>query len=311
MKFATLVLTHAEPELTADTVDSIETWVGDRVMVLVDQVGWPLFQNARLGGARIEQGFLHAYSRGPYRNYALGLKKMYEAWPDSDWFISTEYDVLFLSDGFKSDLAVADKLNAWCAGVDLRRFPFQLPLLETLLACGPIRHSYYLLGCCLFFSRRCLERMHETGFLDKLLEATKGFSKGYFPGNTRWSVDEELWPTAAVHLGGSLLELACWTASDREWHPRIGGDPHLYYAEGKGPHWRGCYPRYTLRFRPQVGVADLSPEASVIHPVKRLDDPIRMHNRLAREARRNNQPPLRAEFTMIASPTHLELRDDP
>jgi len=104
MNLATVILTHNNPELTADTVKSVQAWVGDRVLVLVDQVGWPYFQSFEIKSAKVEEGFRHAYSRSPYRNYALGMKKLYDYWPDSDWFLYLEYDCLFASNDFLEDL---------------------------------------------------------------------------------------------------------------------------------------------------------------------------------------------------------------
>src|SRR5882757_3068814 len=130
MKFATLILTHTNPELTTDTVDSIKTWVGDKILVLVDQIAWHQFQNIKMGSTKIEEGFLHNHNRSPYRNCVLGMKKLYEHWPDSDWFLYTEYDCLFTSNIFYEDLQQANNNNAWVVGADLRRFDFQLPFLQ-------------------------------------------------------------------------------------------------------------------------------------------------------------------------------------
>ena len=132
--------------------------------------GWPQFQSVRIGSARVEQGFLHAFNRSPYRNSVLGLKKAYQHWPDSDWFLYTEYDCLFTFNAFQAELAWADSRGAWCVGTDLRRFDFRIPYFEALLGRGPIRHSYYLLGCCMFLSRRFLAELHEMAFLDRLVE---------------------------------------------------------------------------------------------------------------------------------------------
>jgi hypothetical protein len=291
MKVATAVLTHAHPELTGDSVAAIQTWVGDRVLVLVDRAGWPQFENARFGAARIEPGFLHAFNRSPYRNSILAVKKLYEYWPDSDWFLWTEYDCLFASDAFKADLAWAESRDVWCAGVDLRRFEFQLPYFEVLLDRGSIRHSYYLLGCCLFLSRCFVAKLHQIGFFDRFLEFTSKFANGFFPGYPRWAFEEELWPTTAVQLGGSLYELACWKSADRQWHQRYEDDPHVLYADGEHPKWRGRFPVYRVRFMPAIGPGELRPEMSIAHPVKELGHPIRVYNRNHREdlARRGKQ----------------------
>lgn len=286
MNIATVLLTHADPVLTADTVDAVEMWVGDRVLVLVDEAGWPAFQDARLGSARVERGFHHAFHKSAYRNSALGLKRVYELWPDSDWYLYTEYDCLFLSGAFRAELERADRLNGWCAGFDLRRFPFEIPFLEVLLDRGPVAHSYFLIGCCMFLSRKFLGLLHESGFLDRLLSATQTFTRGYFPDYPRWAFEEELWPTAAVQFGGSVYELACWKPADREWQDRHIDDPRAIYNEGDDPRWRGPFPTYSVRFRPLMTAAEVTAGTSIAHPVKGRHDPIRVYERGRRDGLR-------------------------
>lgn len=99
MNLATVILTHSEPELTADTVKSVQAWVGERVLVLVDQVGWSEFQNFKI--ARTEQGFLHAHKRSPYRNYALGLKNSLRTGPTAIGFSTPNTTACFVLMSFK------------------------------------------------------------------------------------------------------------------------------------------------------------------------------------------------------------------
>ena len=192
MKIATVVLTHNNIKLTTDTVQSIETWVGDRVLVVVDQIGWPKFNNIEISDAKVIKGFYHAHKRSPYRNYTLGLKTLFETWPNCDWYLYCECDCLFTSDKFKNDLIKASNKNAWCVGMDLRRHKFSFPLLEDILGQGLISQSYYLLGCCQFHHHDFIEKLHSLDFFDELIEKTKDFEKGYFPGYTRWAFEEEL-----------------------------------------------------------------------------------------------------------------------
>jgi hypothetical protein len=62
MKLTTIILTHTNPQLTSDTVDSAETWVGNQTLLLVDKIGWPLFKDLKIGNSIIEEGFLHAHN---------------------------------------------------------------------------------------------------------------------------------------------------------------------------------------------------------------------------------------------------------
>jgi len=287
MKLATLVLTHANPDLTADTVDSVQTWVGEHILVLVDQVGWPWFQNVKLGSARVEEGFLHAYSRSPYRNCALGLKKLYEYWPDSEWFLYTEYDCLFTSSAFQEDLQKAADRNAWVVGSDLRRFDFKLPVLQDILSQGEIKHSYYFLGCCQFLHHKLVSKLYESKFLDNLIERTKDYTKGFFPDYERHAFEEELWATIGAHLGGALYELVCWTPKEGCWQGMKGNDPHMLYAGREHELWRGKFKRYPIRPSPDIALVDIRPETSIIHPLKKVDDPIRLHQKDFRRSKKH------------------------
>jgi hypothetical protein len=280
MKFATLILTHANPELTADTVDAIQTWVGEHVLVLVDQIGWPQFQNVKIGSARVEEGFLHAHNRSPYRNAVLGLKRLYEYWPDSDWFLYSEYDCLFTSSVFQEDLQQATNRNAWVVGSDLRRFDFQLPLLQDIINQKNIKYSYYFLGCCQFLHNKLVSKLYETKFLDNFLEQTKNFEKGYFPHYDRWAFEEELWATIAAHLGGSLYELSCWKSENGDWQGKIN-DPNMIYAGKEHGLWRGKFRLYPIRNSPKIDI-DMKLETSIAHPIKTISDPIRLYQKNVR-----------------------------
>jgi hypothetical protein len=232
------------------------------------------FSASTFSASRIEPGFFHNHNRSPYRNSALGLKRLYELWPDCDWFLYTEYDCLFTSSDFKTDLSRAATLDAWCVGFDLRRYKFQIPVLEALLACGEIRYSYFMLGCCLFFSRKLISRLHENGFIDRLLEASASFPKGTFPGYLRWAFEEELWPTVAAQLGGSLYELACFKGRDDLWHQRYINDPRMKYGEAdpETPDWRGRHLRYVVRFWPKIDPTEMRPESAILHASKNLNN---------------------------------------
>lgn len=276
MKIATVLLTHANVPITSDAIDSIETYVGNNNLVLVDQAGWHHFQNTKISKAIIQEGFYHNHHRSPYRNYALGLKTLYSLWPDSDWFLYTEYDCLFVSDGFKKDLDKAESLGAWCAGFDLRRFPFETPYLTNIIG-SKASMSYYFLGSCQFLHRNLIVKLSEMNFFDTFLNATEKFQKGKFPGYKRYAYEEELWPTLATHLGGNLYELSCWKGGENQEHQTMKEtDTKTLYAGKEHEMWRGHFKLYPVRNAPEIDNADLYPETSIIHPIKTYDHPIRL-----------------------------------
>lgn len=272
MKISSVVLTHAHPELTRDTVNSIKDFVGSQVLVLVDEIGWEDFKKF----PNAEKGFLHAHKKSPYRNYALGLKKLYEQWPNSDWFLYTEYDCVFVSDKFKEELKAAEERKAWLVGVDLRRFPFQFPKLFEIIEQPTPKYSYYFLGCCHFHSGPFIRKLAELNFFDKFLEATKTYEKGKFPGYDRYAFEEELWPTLATALGGNLYELSCWKSNERQEYQLPLSDPIAYYAGKDHDTWRGKFRKYPIRNAPEIKSYEIYPEASIVHPLKELDCTVRL-----------------------------------
>ncbi len=283
MKIATVVLTHGNIPLTSDTVDSIETFVGDRVLVLVDKSGWQNFQNVKIGRSLIREGLYHNHHRSPYRNYAFGMSLLHSYWPDSDWFLYSEYDCLFASDYFKKDLEKAQNRNAWCVGFDLRRFPFETPLLATLIDGQPTK-AYYFLGCCQFLHRNLITKLSEMDFFKKLLLATESFKKGKFPGYKRYAYEEELWPTLAAHLGGNLYELACWKGGENQEHQTVKeSDPKTLYGGAEHEAWRGHFKLYPVRNSPEIDKLDVYSEASILHPLKSHKHPVRL---MFKESRR-------------------------
>jgi len=128
--------------------------------------------------------------------------------------------------------------------------------------------------------------MHEIGFIDRLLEQTKTFERGYFPEYSRWAFEEELWPTVAAHLGGALYELVCWQGGGGgEWQSMDTNDPSMFYAGAEHGQWRGKFKRYPVRNNPPITTMDIKPETSIAHPIKHFNDPIRMHQSERRKKR--------------------------
>lgn len=280
MKISTMMLTHAHPELTQDTAESINHWMTDRLLIVVDKAGWSTFQNINICNTKIIEGLYHAHDRSPYRNYTLGLKTLYDTWPDSDWYCYTEYDCLFTSDKFLDDLN-----NAWMVGCDLRRFDFKMPLLKDVLNLSKIQYSYYFLGCCHFINKDFMKTLVEMDFFNRLLLVTDSCTKGRFPGYIRHAFEEELWPTAAVALGGRLLELSCYKSEDKEWQTKRQ-DPAIIYKDGSNEEWRGDYKTYPIRFSPEIEEEELFSQTSIIHPSKKLDSSIRKKQKIKRRKRR-------------------------
>lgn len=270
MKIAVILNAHGNTELVADTVDSIRMWVTDRILLLVDGASWNTWgRDAQLPVHKV-QGLWHNCPRSPYRNITLALYNALMAWDDIDWFCYTEYDVLFGSEAFKDHLAEASKSKIYCLGNDYRTDNMKFPFLEHIVK-SELHLSHYLLGCCVFHKAEYLHKLNDIGFFQDLLHRTNGFSDGYFPQYEEqggYDFGEHLYPTLAVHLGGEIRQFAKWSRELEQWS--------------------GDYEKFPMRWQPEI---DPQTEnfwgASIIHPLKTLDHPIRVGHRSRRQQARS------------------------
>ncbi len=271
MKIATLLNIHDDSDVVLDTIESIKTYMTNDILVITDgAASWK--EKPTRKGANILvpketlvvptsqlEGFYHGCSKSPFRNMTLGLKVLRETW-DADWYCYMEYDCLVASDEFKEDLAKA-KDNIWVLGNDYRQANYDLPLVEKAIKMK-IKETHILLGCCVFFSRRYIQKLYKRDFFNRFLMLTNCF-QDTVPGldeQGAYDLGEILYPTLAVCLGGKVQQLAAC-------NDHVG--------------WTGNAERYPMRFRPEI-VAEF-PDASIIHPSKSYDHPIRAYYREKRK----------------------------
>lgn len=261
MKVACLVHTHGKPDVTWDTIDSIRAYMTEDILLLVDGVGWHHFdtQNAPVG---LLKGFPHGLPKAPYRNVTLGLLALIQHYPDSDWYAYLEYDALVGSSAFKCDLEDAGSKNIWLVGNDYREREerkVQFPLIEVMLG-EKFQEIVYLLGAVLFLNKSFAMKLIESKFLERFLYYTNDFREGYFPGYhgpAAWDITEHLLPTLAKHWGGNVTQFAKWRAESNMW---VAGN----------------YRRYPIRWRPDLRmIPEEYLQASIMHPLKSYDHPIR------------------------------------
>jgi len=276
MKIAAILNAHGNTELTNDTLESIRYWVTDNVVVLIDGNSWGSWgKDAPLQAHKL-QGLIHNCTKSPYRNLTLSLMEASKTWPDVDWYCYVEYDVLFGSNSFKNDLEYANKNNIWCVGNDMRGDDYHkhncngvspLHYLEHIIG-EKINCTKYLLGCCVFYRSDFIHLLQEKGFFDRFLLFTNHFHQGYFPGYTEergYDFGEHLYPTLAYHYGGQVGGWASWERDTNEW--------------------KGNYRKYPLRWTPELDpVKDNFPESAIMHPLKSLDNPLRVDRRLKRKS---------------------------
>ena len=259
MELALVLNVHNNPELVLDSVDAISTYATNNILLLVEKSGWKHFQDVPL---KKVEGFAHKAPKSPYRNMALALKMVTETWPNSDWYCYCESDVLFASSRFKFDLEKAEEHGVWMLGNDGRVDTTVMPLIESLMG-SSFKSSYYLLGCCLFFHKNFINKLKEIDFLDRFLNLTNGFDGGDFPLYKGYDISEHMYSTICRHLGG-----------------KIGVFAH-YDEYGK---WHGSYQYFPVRWKPELDIEkDNFPQASVLHPLKNLQNPIRVLHRQKRQ----------------------------
>ena len=104
-----------------------------------------------------------------------------------------------------------------------------------------------------------MEKLAEMDFFSKLLNYTNCFSQGYFPKYDGWDFTEHLFPTLANNLGGKVYGLAGWHSDKSQWY--------------------GNYKKFPMRWKPELTIKDNYPEASIMHPVKNTDHPLRRFHR--------------------------------
>lgn len=255
MKICSLINAHGHTEIVSDTIEAVRKYVGEDVLVLIDGANWDSWGlHADLPVPKL-QGFRHGWFRSPYRNMALGMKTLVDSYK-ADWYCYLEYDVLFTSSDFKKDL------DGWCVGTNYRDVDGNLKLIENMIGVEFVEYKY-LLGCCVFFSAEFVNKLLSFEFFEKFLYYTNDFHKDFFPGFDDYDLSEVLYPTLAHNLGGQVKGLSSWEDS-----------PGL---------WRGNFKRYPIRFRPELDPSEVYSEASILHPVKGIDHPIRMQQRSKRK----------------------------
>jgi hypothetical protein len=265
MKIATVLNIHGQIDVVRDTIESIKTYVSDDIVVIIDGAYWSSLKDEPLEAGKVE-GFYHNCFKSPYRNVALALQTISDTYPDMDWYCYTEYDALFTSERFKHNLKAAEEKGVWMLGNDGHVDNEALVLVRAMLKEG-FKSSYYMLGCCLFFHRNFIKKLKEINFFDRFLNLTNEFKDGFFPFYSGYDLSEHMYPTLCRHFGGN-----------------IGVFAH-YEGEGK---WHGAYEYFPLRWRPDIDPEKENfPNASIIHPLKSFDHPIRVLHRERRKKWKN------------------------
>lgn len=257
---AVLLHGHCDIDVVKDTLDSINKFVSSDVLLLLDGAFYNHYDSVDLSVPKL-CGFVHNVPKSPYRNVALGLNFLYDTYPNANWYLYTEYDVLFTSDRFKRNLRIADERGVWMIGNDGHMDEREIPMLESMLG-AKINSYYYLLGCCQFFSKSFMVKLKEIDFFDRFLSLTNGFDGGTFPGYSGYDISETMYPSLCRFFGGNIGVFASYDENQK---------------------WHGSYQMFPMRWRPELDFdTENFPEMSIAHPLKQFDHPIREYHRRKR-----------------------------
>lgn len=260
MKIAAVLNVHSPDIVVLDTLSSIFRYMTKDVMVVVDGFKWDEFDHFPLPVPKV-CGFKHGSRKSPYRNVALGLDLLTNNY-NADWYCYTEYDTLFASSRFMYNLNLAESKKVWMLGSNGHVDDKEMKLIESMVGCK-LTSCYYLLGCCQFFHKDFIKKLKEINFFDRFLSLTNEFPPGEFPGYDGYDISENLYPTLARQFGGNIGVFSTWD------------------EEG---NWHGSHEYFPIRWKPELDPeTETFPKASILHPLKTYDHPIREYHRKARD----------------------------
>ena len=267
MDIASIIASHGDVDVTLDSVSALQHTLTHDITVVVDGLNASAFQKPSIqellrayASLELVTGFRHGLPKSPYRNVALSLKRSFERFPNHDWHVYSEYDVLFRTDQIVRSLETAARMDVSLLGFCGIAESADLSFAEAVSGVN-ITKPYYMLGCCMFFSRKFMEQLVSRNFFERFLFSTASFTDGSIPRYDGFDFSEHLYPSLARSLGGDVGVLSTWD----------------------GRRWHGSGKRYPVRWKPEL--TEVDDEASIVHPVKSYDNKIRKDARLGRNKR--------------------------
>lgn len=254
MELAVVLNVHNQPELARDTLDALALWATPNIITMVDKKGWNLFKDFKHNKTEVVCGVFHGAKKSPYKNIILGLLKAYEKYPTASWYICTEFDCLFISDGFKEDLQSFENRDVSMLGINIEKKTSNNHWIVKKILGEKVK-QYKALGALMIFSNKCVKTLFDLGFYSQILEITKDYKADHFPNFTDYAVEEIMLPSAASFVG--------------EIKPLVIN--------------RKIQGKYAVDFGKDIVKEQIKPITSIVHPSKKFDSPIRSYYRNLRE----------------------------
>ena len=245
MIFTASINVHDNPELIRKNIDLLKRNVTDNIVLLVEKSAYQNWPIEDFNDVIVIEGFKHNFPRNPYKNVLFNLKHTYERFPNSDWYVFTEFDNFIVSEKFKNDFQYINE-NYSLITTDFREVHCEDTLFSNSLEMK-FEKFYCMLGCCYFIKKNLMEALYHQVF-EKFLTFTSLMPEGFYPNFNQYDVAEVLIPTICMHNKFDVLNLCRFTEEEFEW--------------------KGMGKKYAMRFRPNIHFSELSKKTCIVHPVK-------------------------------------------
>ena len=246
MKIWVLLHGHRFDGLLQNTISSIQRFWGVQPILLMDGVSK---RSSNPTSCKILYGVPHGRSAAPVANVALGWAHMSRIVDQTDWVVYLEYDCLVRSSRFLSNLHAAHSEKISMLGTNGRAMMCNVPSLTN----DQRSFSYYFLGCFSAIRGEMLKKMQDQDYFAKiynLLDHT-GRVREY----DGYDFSEVAYPSFVRSHGGRVGVLSSYDEIQDRWH--------------------GSYQNFPVRWKPEIPSSRVFQNASVLHPIKSIDHPLR------------------------------------
>jgi len=187
--FTASINVHNNPELTRKNIDLLKKNVTNNIVLLVEKSAYQNWPIEDFNDVVTIEGFKHNFPRNPYKNVLLNLKHTYEKFPNSDWYVFTEFDNFIISEKFKSDFEYINEKYSLITS-DFREVHCEENLFLNSLEMK-MEKFYCMLGCCYFIKRNLMEALYHQVF-EKFLTFTSLIQEEFFLTSTNNDFEEVL-----------------------------------------------------------------------------------------------------------------------